>query len=323
MRDIPEAREPPQAQRELSWSEYFFENPMIAVALLCLFASFMRRGYRFISRRSGNTFLNNTGYTGPKDTKNRYHGKGVLIYPNGDKYTGNFTHGIRHGHGVYEFTAGGSYIGAFVNGVYEGKGRETYATGSFYVGQFKAGVRHGVGSLTYASGPDFAYDGEWAHGSKNGFGAVVQRSGSRSIGSFSEGKCHGECVHLSAGPPAFQTELSALSGNDVKSCQLSDGKILQSYVRYTQGILTGVLKPEEITVFSSKHKGVIELHRRLVSNPAELKRLATVITPANSEAMAKSGKNTRPPGASDSGVSATTGNRANRRAAERAHKKRA
>jgi hypothetical protein len=105
--------------------------------------------------------------------QNRYHGKGTLNKPDGDRYTGSFVSGRYHGAGSYTSgKTGATYTGDFVagrfHGVYvcvdaliystlshpllalcAGKGSYTYPSGDVFVGTFRHGTRID-GRMTYA-----------------------------------------------------------------------------------------------------------------------------------------------------------------------------
>jgi len=44
------------------------------------------------------------------------HGKGLLQYPDGRKYEGEFDLGVKSGHGTYKWQTGKVYIGQWVDG---------------------------------------------------------------------------------------------------------------------------------------------------------------------------------------------------------------
>ena len=58
------------------------------------------------------------------------HGKGALVYPNGEKYEGDFQHGKRHGFGVYSYSDGGRFEGEWVDDKVHGRGVSVYASGN-------------------------------------------------------------------------------------------------------------------------------------------------------------------------------------------------
>ena len=47
----------------------------------------------------------------------RTHGVGTLVYPDGNKYVGEFLNGLFHGQGIYTIASDGySYVGEYKNG---------------------------------------------------------------------------------------------------------------------------------------------------------------------------------------------------------------
>ena len=78
----------------------------------------------------------------------KYHGKGSIVYGNGDQYEGNFQYGQRHGYGTYFYENGAKLAGTFINGS-PSYGSETF-TGKWkddlYVGNFKKWKRRTVSS---------------------------------------------------------------------------------------------------------------------------------------------------------------------------------
>ena len=112
-------------------------------------------------------------------TKKR-HGKGKMVYANGDIYEGEWVDDVRSGQGTLTrkkylsqnycytgewkndmqngkgtLTEGNRiYEGDFVNGKYEGKGRLTKKVGSYsYEGDFKGGYKEGNGTESALSTP--------------------------------------------------------------------------------------------------------------------------------------------------------------------------
>jgi len=79
-----------------------------------------------------------------KDQK-LYHGKGHLIYTNGDEYRGSFAHGLPSGKGTMIYAASGNtYDGDWIEGKHYGQGTYTeLATGNVFEGGWKEGKRSG------------------------------------------------------------------------------------------------------------------------------------------------------------------------------------
>ena len=86
-------------------------------------------------------------YEGELNDDGLYHGKGVITYPNGEKYVGEFKEGLRNGQGTYTYPDGEKYVGEWKNGLpFNGRGTFNYPDGSKYVGEFKDGVPNGRGT---------------------------------------------------------------------------------------------------------------------------------------------------------------------------------
>jgi len=136
------------------------------------------------------------------------HGKGILIYPNGDRYEGQWTNGLRNGKGIMSYVNGtiyeeewengikrdirevkapvlprtetiifpdGMYIGELVNGKMHGKGSIIFSDGDKYVGEFKQDMIDGKGTYTRLNGD--MYTGEWKDGLRNGQGIMTYANG--------------------------------------------------------------------------------------------------------------------------------------------------
>ena len=71
------------------------------------------------------------------------------IFPNGDKYYGEFKDGEFHGQGTLTDYNGEKYVGEFKDGDYDGHGTFTSHNGGKYVGEFKNGEMNGQGTFTF------------------------------------------------------------------------------------------------------------------------------------------------------------------------------
>ncbi len=65
--------------------------------------------------------------------KNKRHGKGTFIYPDGSKYDGDWNENVREGHGTYTYPNNDTYEGEWKNHQRHGKGTYTYAATSRYI----------------------------------------------------------------------------------------------------------------------------------------------------------------------------------------------
>lgn len=79
-----------------------------------------------------------------KDLK---HGSGILTYPSGKKYVGEFLNDLRHGKGTLIFPNGEKYEGEWQKDLCHGKGTFTYPNGDRYDGEWQKDLRHGKGIL--------------------------------------------------------------------------------------------------------------------------------------------------------------------------------
>lgn len=157
-------------------------------------------------KRGDNTFLfpNGNKYIG--DYKgNLMNGKGEFTWRNGSKYTGEFKDGMRNGKGIL-ITSGGTiygavYTGEFKNGYYDGFGR--YETndkkGYVYEGQWKKGVKTGTGKMTisateHSNSYSIVLEGEFKNNQLNGKGTYTTSYGYKYVGEFKDGQFHGKGI---------------------------------------------------------------------------------------------------------------------------------
>jgi len=84
-------------------------------------------------------------YSGGKDAKRNFHGKGSLEMEDGSFIMGHFLHGIRHGDFKVESRTGSVYFiqGEYKDGVLNGKARVYFTNDTWLEGFFKDGVLHG------------------------------------------------------------------------------------------------------------------------------------------------------------------------------------
>ena len=64
-------------------------------------------------------------------------GQGTYIYPNGEKYVGDWKNGKYHGHGTFTYPDGNMYVGEFKDGLKNGQGTYTWSIGDEYIGEYK------------------------------------------------------------------------------------------------------------------------------------------------------------------------------------------
>lgn len=121
---------------------------------------------------------------------NCWDGPGAMIYPSGAKYVGNYKKGKIHGKGILYFSNGNKYTGDWVNHYRQGKGVLVYHDGGQYKGDFQQSKFNGKGTFTYKNGD--RYEGNWADDLAEGAGTYAFSSGGRYEGNFKRGKFHGD-----------------------------------------------------------------------------------------------------------------------------------
>lgn len=86
------------------------------------------------------------------------HGRGEIVYKNGDKYIGEYMNDMKHGYGKFEFSQSGLvYYGQWSNDQINGIGTLSGTNNQFYNGEWKDGKYHGKGQKKYKEGS--TYDG--------------------------------------------------------------------------------------------------------------------------------------------------------------------
>lgn len=90
------------------------------------------------------------------------NGKGRYIFPNEDKYIGEFKGAALNGRGAYYFKNGDIYKGQFKDNKREGYGTFTWKNGDIYIGEYLNNQRHGEGTYIYVDGTE--QKGVWEKG---------------------------------------------------------------------------------------------------------------------------------------------------------------
>ncbi len=130
-------------------------------------------------------------YEGERNQEGEYHGKGVIIYSNGEKYVGGFKDGKYDGQGTFTYSDGSKWEGEWKEGLrYTGKGTIHFESGSKYVGEYKDGKYNGQGTLTHPNGDK--YVGEFKDGLRNGQGTYNYPDGRKYVGEFKDNKANGQ-----------------------------------------------------------------------------------------------------------------------------------
>lgn len=129
-------------------------------------------------------------YTGQRDGKGRIDGRGLMVWPNGDRYDGQWKKGLMEGEGTYTYAqAGYSYTGHWVKGNIKGHGTFRFNNGNVMEGDWTA-MGTGTGYLLFPDGT--RYDGPFVNGAPQGQGIKVWTNGNRYEGMFIQGHLSGQ-----------------------------------------------------------------------------------------------------------------------------------
>ena len=87
------------------------------------------------------------------------NGYGIMTYPNGSKYEGEWKDNKKEGFGTFYYSYGSTYRGYWKNNKKDGLGEFNYYKGGSYIGYWKNNQRHGIGRIVLNDGG--TYLGEW------------------------------------------------------------------------------------------------------------------------------------------------------------------
>ena len=125
-----------------------------------------------------------------------FHGKGEMVWSNGDRYEGEFKNGLRHGKGTYVLANGTRYAGEHTDGFWHGEGVATFKSGDRYEGEFKMGDFGGKGRFVSYDGT--AYEGDFELGRLNGTGSIFYKSRNSYSGEIKDWLPHGKGTFIDA-----------------------------------------------------------------------------------------------------------------------------
>ncbi|PNY04144.1 phosphatidylinositol-4-phosphate 5-kinase [Trifolium pratense] len=134
------------------------------------------------------TWSNGTIYEGDW-VDGKMAGKGLIIFPSGNKYEGEFSGNWYHGKGTHTWKDGRIYIGDWEKNKMNGRGIMKWANGDVFDGCWSNGLRHGNGKFMWSNGR--IYEGDWVDGKMTGKGMII----SSSSGNKYEGEFFGNFRH--------------------------------------------------------------------------------------------------------------------------------
>ncbi|XP_027345968.1 phosphatidylinositol 4-phosphate 5-kinase 7-like isoform X2 [Abrus precatorius] len=120
-------------------------------------------------------------------------GKGLITWPSGAKYEGEFSGGYLHGHGTFTRSNGCTYTGGWRMDAHHGIGRKEYSNSDIYEGLWKEGIREGCGRYSWKNGN--MYIGNWKGGKIEGRGVMKWANGDIFDGCWLNGLRQGSGVY--------------------------------------------------------------------------------------------------------------------------------
>ena len=133
-------------------------------------------------------------YYGEYNTeKNIKEGRGILIWPNGAKYTGYFQNNMQNIKGKIYHADGDIYEGEWLDDKANGEGKYI-RKGLIYEGQWKNDRQNGHGIEKLDDGS--YYEGDFVNGKKEGKGKYVWADGSSYIGEFKDNAFNGKGKYI-------------------------------------------------------------------------------------------------------------------------------
>lgn len=230
----------------------------------------------------------------------KLHGRGILKWPDGRIFSGEFRNGLEDGYG--EFFAlnktlhkNDYYQGFWKDGKMHGLGTYRYANGEVYEGSFQNGMRHGHGMLRtgklntsspsvfigqwvndkktgYGVFDDITkgekYMGQWQEHQRQGTGVVVTQFGLYYEGTFKDNKMMGTGVLVAEDDTTFEGEFSddwTLNGKGVLTMTNGDYLEASFHGEWGSGIkLTGSYFKPHLFDTDKDRTGTMKLGRLCV-----------------------------------------------------------
>lgn len=112
------------------------------------------------------------------------NGYGIIKYPNGEFYEGEFVDDEFEGKGKF-VSEQMTYDGCWKMGYAHGKGKEVWKSGAVFQGSFFYGVKTGNGNYLWENGN--SYKGTWENDQMNGEGLFRFFNGTVLLGYFENG----------------------------------------------------------------------------------------------------------------------------------------
>ena len=164
----------------------------------------------------------------------RRHGKGTCIFPDGSRYTGEWSHGAVEGEGRFEHANGDIFVGRLTNRR-RVHGKLSWANGDEYEGEFGGhDAPNGTGTMHYAA-QKVVHAGLWAEGVPSGSGERRELSvGAIRRGIFRGDRLEGEGEEILPGDAA-----DAAADGDAAAANDASG-VRHGRSRRLNGLVSGV-----------------------------------------------------------------------------------
>ena len=114
------------------------------------------------------------------------HGKGKIMYEEGDSYEGDFLNDKLTGYGKYKWENNNTYEGEFLDGNMHGKGLYKWADGNEYEGQYINNIKEGAGEFRWKNGKK--YKGPFQNNKPHGIGLMTKANGETIEVEYENGK---------------------------------------------------------------------------------------------------------------------------------------
>jgi len=189
--------------------------------------------------------------------KGKRSGKGTMVWPNGDKYVGEWENDLFEGQGTFSQQSGEVYEGYWKAGKLNGHGKVMYPNGYYLEAEFINDVANGIGKEIDVD--NRRYEGMFKDGKKNGQGKMTWKDGKVYEGEFSDNQMHGKGKMI-------RSDGSVYEGDFVKGKQEGQGEYTwkdgRKYVgNFTNGKQHGI--GEFTSATGEKKKGRWENGKRV------------------------------------------------------------
>lgn len=202
---LPPVNYPPQLQVEKLKGELF--SRVSDAASILTINSHPAGASEGKSSSGNNSVIFPEIYEGQVDSSKRRHGSGVLRWPNGNTYIGQWRAGAMHGSGTFFYSIEmDSYTGEFAADKKHGSGCYVFANGNSYTGEFRDDRRNGQGKYAWQCGDE--YVGGWLDGKMHGDGVTIYNNGNRYQGKFVEDRREGRGTLICSDGLVYEGEWS-------------------------------------------------------------------------------------------------------------------